>query len=132
MKRFVCVPESMSKSGIPEEAELLSKGSQLPIKISADHNDICIDSFPETLELDWVKKVDSGYIYWLDITDEYNYFSENTVVKFFFLEKEETHKPLIRESHMLKFRIRVYDKGDYKFNVIDADNVLHEGFFEVI
>jgi hypothetical protein len=132
MKRFVCVPEEMAKICVPKEAEELSKDTQLPIKISDKHDSICIDSFPESQNIEWLKQVKSNYIFWLDATDEFNSFNEDVSLKVVFGNQVQTHKPIIKEKHVIRFRIRFIEKQKYTFYIINDGMALHEGSFEVV
>ena len=132
MKRFVCVPEEIAKISIPKEAEELSRETQLPIKISDKHNSICIDLFPESENIEWLKKVKSNYIFWLDATDEFNSFNEGVFLKVVFGNQEQMHKPIIREKHVIRFRLRFLEKEKYTFYIINDGIALHEGSFEVV
>lgn len=132
MKRFVCVPESLAKDGIPKEAEDLSEKSQLPINISADYDSISIISVPETFALESPFSVDSGYIFWLDVTDEYNVFSSDAYMICKSVDKEYKCLPKLRERHILRFRSRFFEKGNYTYQIWNKGAVLYEGEFEVI
>ena len=129
MKRFVCVPESLSGNGIPLEAEELSKNSQLPIKISKDHKQICIDSFPETFEVESADWVESGYIYWLDITDEFNVLNEKICLLSTLDGVEYKNFPIVKEKHLARFRCRFFNRGEYNYKILNDDMLLCEGKF---
>lgn len=129
MKRFVCVPEHLSKDGIPLQAQNLSKDSQLPIRISKDHKEICIDSFPETFQVESADWVESGYIYWLDITDEFNILDEKICLLSTLDGVEYKNFPIVKEKHLARFRCRFFNKGEYNYKVLNDDMLLCEGKF---
>lgn len=132
MKRFVCVPQSLAYDGMPEEVKKLSEESQLPISVSEEYSDIFIGSFPETFSIESPDSVENGYIYWLDITDEYNTFSKNVFIICKSLSNEYKFSPTLREKHILRFRFRIPEKNRYDYKIWNDDTMLYEGEFEVI
>lgn len=132
MKRFVNVPDFLALHGMPTEAQKLSEEAQLPIRISADCSSICIVSIPEVFELESAKEVKTGHIYWLDVTDEYHCFDKNPHIIYYNGNIEIKSFPVVKEKHVLRFRNRFYNKGNYKYSITNNDKVIHEGSFVVL
>jgi len=132
MKRFVCVPQHLTEFGMPEEAKKLSEEAQLPINISDAFSSICIQSFPETFAIECPDSVQSGCIYWLDVTDEYNIFAKNVFITCKSSDNEYKFFPTLKEKHILRFRFRIFEKNKYNYTIWNDDVMLYQGEFEVI
>lgn len=132
MKRFVCVPQSLTESGMPEEAKKLSEQAQLPISISDTFSSICIQSFPETFAIEGPDLIESGHIYWLDITDEYNDFVKNVFIICKSSDNEYKFFPILKEKHILRFRFRIFEKNKYNYTIWNDNIMLYQGEFKVI
>lgn len=138
MKRFVYIPVDMAQDGVPELAEEMSKNSQLAIRIGEKNDgitasEIGIISTPEIFIVDNKPSVHSGFIYSIDITNEFVNFDTSTTLEVFDEGTLKIFKPRLREKHLVRFRIRVFTPGDKVFFIRSALGVqYHEGFFEVL
>lgn len=132
MKRFVCVPASMG--GVPDEAEKLSRESQLSIRIEEDIDKICIKSFPEDELADCMEEVKAGFVHALDITNEFIEFPKDTHLVVLDLDsKLHTVTPVVLTKHSIRFRSRFNVLGVHKFSVVgNGDEVFYKGEFIVI
>jgi len=116
---------------MPEEAKKLSEESQLSIRVSEEYDHIFIGSFPETFAIESPASVESGYVYWLDVTDEYNNFLKNVFILCKSSDNEYKFFPILKEKHILRFRFRIPKKNKYNYQIWNDDNMLYEGEFEV-
>ena len=132
MKRFVCVPLSLTEHEMPEEAKRLSEESQLPISISEEYTHIFIGSVPETFAIESPDSIESGYVYWLDVTDEYNNFLKNVFIVCKSSDDEYKFFPTVKEKHILRFRFRIFKKNKYNYEIWNNDTMLYEGRFEIV
>jgi len=132
MKRFVCVPQFLAEHGMPEEAKKLSEESQLPISVSQEYHRIFIGSFPETFAIESPDSVENSYVYWLDITDEYNNFSKDVFIVCKSSDDEYKFFPTVKEKHILRFRFRIFKKNKYNYEIWNSNNMLYEGRFEIV
>jgi hypothetical protein len=142
MKRQVYVPFFLLKNGqIPEEAVDLSKQTQLGIQIGKEednfYNKLQVIQIPEKQFINYRKKVHLGYIQSIEYVDEFFAFDKSTKLELIYpCGKRINPKPRIKEKHMLSYKERLSDKGEYFFfitTIIDGNvKNLAEGFFEVI
>lgn len=141
MKRQIYVPFFlMEHEKLPEEAVLLSKNTQLGIQIGKKedclYEKVLVIEIPEKQVLNYRKQVSSGFIQSIEYLDEFCVFDDSTKLELIFpCGKNSTLKPRIKERHMLSYKERFYDKGNYFFSIttnIDGHiKNLTEGFFEV-
>jgi hypothetical protein len=142
MKRQIYVPFSLIKDGkMPEEAVSLSQSTQLGVQMGKEEDhlyaEVCVIEIPEKRVLSYRKQVSSGFIQPIEYLDEFCVFDKTTQLELRFpCGKTNTPKPRIKERHMLSYKERFYDKGEYVFSIttkIDGKiENLTEGLFEVI
>jgi hypothetical protein len=142
MKRQIYVPFFLIKDGkMPEEAVFLSRSTQLGVQMGKEkdqlHTKVCVIEIPEKQALSYRKQVFSGFIQSIEYLDEFYIFDKTTHLELKFpCGKANTPKPRIKERHMLSYKERFYDKGEYTFSITTKiDGKMHnlaEGLFEVI
>ena len=138
MKRAVYVPQDMAYDGIPKLAEQIAKESQLTVRIGTkddaiNKDSICIISIPEINSINFDKIISSGFIFSIDMTNEFIKFDKSTVLKVHSHDFLEIFKPRLLEKHLVKFRARIHLPGTKKFTICSANDVVYyEGEFEVI
>lgn len=126
---------------IPEkmlEAQRLSKQVRLPISIGHKSfqqvEDIKIISIPEKKFFSFKDEVHSGFLQCIDYTNEYTFFSKNTICVLEHNRNKNSFLPRIAESHSVKYRIRLIERGKYSFSIINGEEVYipDNNSFEVI
>lgn len=142
MKRQIYVPFLLLENGqIPKEAILLSKNTHLGIQIGLEdditHDKIAVIEIPEINSIKYHKKLKHGFIQSFDYLNEYCILSKN--INFYLTSPSgdiDILKPRIKERHILIYRQRLYEKGEYYFTINyeyeENAKTLAEGFFEVI
>jgi hypothetical protein len=143
MKRLVYVPFCALQDGeIPDNALALAKETRLAIRIGEEgekgESDVCVVQVPEKNQIDFKSTVKVGFIQSIDYTNEFIVFSHD-------LKCEVTKNgvfgsgdsifltPVLRESHMVKYRDRFSEAGVYDFSIsTTANGVLCKGSFEVL
>jgi hypothetical protein len=142
MKRLVYVPFSQLEDGeIPKVALDLAKETQLPIRIGEEENtesEIHIAQIPEKNQIDYKKTIKVNFVQPLDYTNEFIVLPSDLVCK---VSKSNTYgtvseyylTPVLKESHVVKYRDRFPEAGVYDFVISTfSHGILHEGKFEVI
>lgn len=115
MNRYVSVPLSMvNGEQIADEALLLAKQFSLELKISDSFEKIEIVSEPRVKKISFLDTFETGMIWSLDITDEFEIFDTSIILKIDNL----TFQPKIQEKHVLKFRPRITTGGPKEVTVI--------------
>lgn len=128
----------MKNGTVPEEAVVLSRDTQLGIQIGKKENPLCeeirVIEIPEKRFITYHTHVSAGFIQSIEYINEFIIFNKDT--KFELKTpcgKVDTPKPRIRERHMISYKQRVYDKGQYLFLITNSDGKeLEKGTFEVI
>lgn len=133
---YVYVPPFLGRDGVPEEANNLSKDTQLPIRMGVegdgiDSTKIAVVRVPEVRVCDWARTVKAGYIHTIDYTNEFVSFSNNVFLEILGPNTSNQYPPTLRERHLARFRRRYPTAGPYQFRIIDNDVVLEEGSFNV-
>ena len=143
MKRLVYVPFSQLEDGeIPQAALDLAKETQLPIRIGEEEknteSEIYIAQIPEKNQIDYKKTIKVNFVQTLDYTNEFIMLPSDLVCK---VSKSNTYgtisesylTPVLKESHVVKYRDRFAEAGVYDFIISTSSHgILHEGKFEVI
>ena len=139
MKRFIHVPAALllENNEIPLKAIDLAKKTMLSMQVGEKddkYTDICIVSVPSKRAVDIPTSVESGYIFCVDITDEFVFFRRN-VRLIATSEAGETiiTKPSVYQVHSLRFRSRYISLGnwEYRIAVSETENYC-SGEFRVI
>ena len=128
----------MAQDGIPEIATKMAKDSHLSIRIGGINDGISaskieIISTPEKTDIDHKPSVNAGFIYSIDITNEFVTFDTTTFLEVFDEGYFKVFKPRLREKHVVRFRERFFTPGAKVFSVRSENGTqYHEGCFEVI
>lgn len=131
-EKSALIPEKMF------QAQKLSKQVMLPISIGHESfqqvEDIRIISIPEKDFFSFKDQVYSGFLQCIDYTNEYTFFSKNTICVLEHNGNKNTFLPRIAESHSVKYRIRLIKPGKYSFSIINGEEVYspENNCFEVI
>jgi hypothetical protein len=139
MKRFVYVPHQKQDEASLNEAKILSNESRLQIMHGQqddgiDSESVCIIAIPVKQKFTFDQCVKSGFIHSVEIIDEFNKFDKEakmlvTTPSGKILE----YKPRLSEKHLLMYRNRFNEIGNYRFSCLGADEKTHyDGEFEVI
>ncbi len=143
MKRHVYVPFKFLKNGdIPQEAISLAKDTGLSIRLGqegdSDESDIHVMQVPERNGIDFRKTIKSNFVQPIDYTNEFVIFPsdlkcEVTRNATFGQAEKFILKPVLLESHIVKYRARFAETGIYDFIIsTDRHGILSEGKFEVL
>lgn len=139
MKRFVHVPAALllDNGEIPLKAIDLAKKTMLSIQVGEEddkHTDICIVSIPSKRMIDIPTTVESGYIFCIDITDEFVFFGHDAQL----IATSETGeivvtKPSVRQARSLRFRSRYITSGNWEYRItVSETEDYYSGEFRVI
>ena len=138
MKRFVYVPVGMRDSEVPPVAEKLAAESRLSIRMGAvddgiEAEEIKIISVPEINRTDHKLTTLVGFVYSVDITNEFVNFDTSTMMKVRDGVVEQVFKPRLREKHVVRFRVRFATPGVKMFSICnDSGEQYYESSCEVI
>ena len=147
MKRFVYVPVGMRDSEVPPVAEKLAAESRLSIRIldgvtvvltaavddGIEAEEIKIISVPEINRTDHELTALVGFVYSVDITNEFVNFDTSTMMKVRDGVVEQVFKPRLREKHVVRFRVRFATPGVKMFSICnDSGEQYYESSCEVI
>lgn len=136
MKRFVYVPVGMDK--VTPLAEKLAAESQLSIRMGAvddgiETEEVKIISVPETIIIDHSPTALVGFVYSVDITNEFVDFDTSTMMKVHDGVSEQVLKPRLREKHVVRFRVRFANPGVKMFSICnDSGEQYYESSCQVI
>ena len=138
MKRFVYVPVGMRDSEVSPVAEKLAAESRLSIRMGAvddgiEAEEIKIISVPEINRTDHELTALVGFVYSVDITNEFVNFDTSTMMKVRDGVVEQVFKPRLREKHVVRFRVRFATPGVKMFSICnDSGEQYYESSCEVI
>ena len=136
MKRFVYIPWNVTNEN--NEAEKLAKLSGLQIRYGNQEDDIyankiSIISTPEVNNIEFKKTVKTGFIYSIDMTNEFVVFNKKTTLRITGKNGTEVFVPRLRENHVIRFRARILTPGKKTFVVCSPDGSRYcSGEFEAI
>ena len=136
MKRFVYIPWNITNED--GEAEKLAKLSGLQIRYGNQEdgifaNKISIISTPEVNNIEFKQTAKTGFIYSIDITNEFVVFNKKTTLRITDNNGTEVFVPRLRENHILRFRPRIVTPGKKTFVVCPPDGSrYYSGEFEAI
>jgi hypothetical protein len=110
MKRFVYIPWNITNED--GEAEKLAKLSGLQIRYGNQEdsifvNKISIISTPEVNNIEFKQTAKTGFIYSIDITNEFVVFDKKTTLRITDKNGTEVFTPRLRENHIVRFRPRI-------------------------
>ena len=139
MKRFIHVPSALilENGEIPSKAIDLAKKTMLSIQVGEDddkYTDICIVSVPSKKIVEIPSTVKSGYVFCIDITDEFVFFKRDARL----IATSESGeivvtKPSVRQIHSLRFRSRYVSLGNWEYKVaVSKTEDYCSGEFKVI
>lgn len=139
MKRFIHVPAVLllDNDEIPLKAIDLAKKTMLSIQVGEEddkYTDICIVSVPSKRMVDIPTTVESGYIFCVDVTDEFVFFGRDARL----IATSETGeivvtKPSVRQVHSLRFRSRYINLGNWEYRITVSETEDYcSGEFRVI
>jgi hypothetical protein len=130
MKRFVEVPTCLIENGfIPLNAHIMAKETLLEIQVvDSDDPVILIRSTPEHKSEKYPTKIIAGFIWPLDVIDEFHKFSSDTKLNI----ANNTSMPMVKEKHSVLFRTRIFNPGEYSFTVSDKEKEIASGKVLVI
>jgi hypothetical protein len=138
VKRFIHVPVSLllENNEIPLKAIELAKKTMLSIQVGEDnkYTDICIVSVPYKKVVEIPPTVESGYVFCIDLTDEFVFFGRDARL----IATSETGetvitKPSVRQVHSLRFRSRYVSLGNWKYKITVSETEDYcSGEFRVI
>jgi hypothetical protein len=138
VKRFIHVPVALllENGEIPLKAIDLAKKTMLSIQVGGEykHADISIVSIPYKKMAEIPATVKSGYVFCIDITDEFVFFERDAKL----VATSETGetvvtKPSVRQVHSLRFRSRYVSLGTWKYKVAVSETEEYcSGEFRVI
>ena len=139
MKRFIHVPSALilENGEIPSKAIDLAKKTMLSIQVGEDddkYTDICIVSVPSKKMVEIQSTVKSGYVFCIDITDEFVFFKRDARL----IATSESGeivvtKPSVRQVHSLRFRSRYVSLGNWEYKVtVSKTEDYCSGEFKVI
>lgn len=139
MKRFIHVPAALllENNEIPLKAIDLAKKTMLSIQAGEEddkYTDICIVSVPSKRMVDIPTTVESGYIFCVDITDEFVFFRRAAQL-IATSEAGETivTKPSVYQVHSLRFRSRYISLGNWEYRITISETEDYcSGEFKVI
>ena len=120
MKRFVYIPWNITNEN--NEAEKLAKLSGLQIRYGNKEdgifaNKISIISTPEVNNTEFKQTVKTGFIYSIDMTNEFVVFNKKTTLRITGKNGTEVFVPRLRENHVIRFRARILTPGKKTFVV---------------
>ena len=136
MKRFVYIPWNITNEN--NEAEKLAKLSGLQIRYGNKEdgifaNKISIISTPEVNNTEFKQTVKTGFIYSIDMTNEFVVFNKKTTLRITGKHGTEVFVPRLRENHVIRFRARILTPGKKTFVVCSPDGSRYcSGEFEAI
>lgn len=136
MKRFVYIPWNITNEN--NEAEKLAKLSGLQIRYGNKEdgifaNKISIISTPEVNNTEFKQTVKTGFIYSIDMTNEFVVFDKKTTLRITGKNGTEVFVPRLRENHVIRFRARILTPGKKTFVVCSPDGSRYcSGEFEAI
>ena len=136
MKRFVYIPWNITNEA--GEAEKLAKLSGLQIRYGSQEdgifaNKISIISTPEVNNIEFKQTAKTGFIYSIDITNEFVVFNKKTTLRITDKNGTEVFFPRLRENHIIRFRPRITTAGKKTFSVCSPDgSQYYSGEFEAI
>ena len=136
MKRFVYIPWNITNEN--NEAEKLAKLSGLQIRYGNKEdnifaNKISIISTPEVNNTEFKQTVKTGFIYSIDMTNEFVVFNKKTTLRITGKNGTEVFVPRLRENHVIRFRARILTPGKKTFVVCSPDGSRYcSGEFEAI
>ena len=136
MKRFVYIPANIIDEN--KEAEDLAKLSGLQIRYGSEEDGInadkvCIVSTPEINNTEFRQIAKVGFIYSIDMTNEFVTFNKKTTLRVMDKETTEVFTPRLRENHVVRFRIRIMTPGKKTFAICSPDgSQYYSGRFEAV
>lgn len=136
MKRFVYIPWNITNEA--GEAEKLAKLSGLQIRYGNQEdgifaNTISIISTPEVNNIEFKQTAKTGFVYSIDITNEFVVFDKKTTLRVTDKNGTEVFTPRLRENHIIRFRPRILTPGKKTFAVCSPDGSrYYSGEFEAI
>lgn len=136
MKRFVYIPWNITNEA--GEAEKLAKLSGLQIRYGNQEdgifaNTISIISTPEVNNIEFKQTAKTGFVYSIDITNEFVVFDKKTTLRIADKNGTEVFTPRLRENHIIRFRPRIVTPGKKTFVVCSPDGSrYYSGEFEAI
>ena len=136
MKRFVYIPWNITNEA--GEAEKLAKLSGLQIRYGNQEdgifaNTISIISTPEVNNIEFKQTAKTGFVYSIDITNEFVVFDKKTTLRITDKNGTEVFTPRLRENHIIRFRPRIVTPGKKTFVVCSPDGSrYYSGEFEAI
>jgi len=136
MKRFVYIPWNITNEA--GEAEKLAKLSGLQIRYGNQEdgifaNAISIISTPEVNNIEFKQTAKTGFVYSIDITNEFLVFDKKTTLRITDSNGTEVFTPRLRENHIIRFRPRITTPGRKTFVVCSPDGSrYYSGEFEAI
>lgn len=125
MKRFIEVPKHLIKNDrLPAVAHFMARETLLEIQTTdSTDSEVKIRCVPEHKGERYPETIKAGYIWPLDILDEFHKFSKNTRLHV----SSKTYSPLFVEKHRALFRVRIEEKGEHTFSVTDNDYEVSSG-----
>jgi hypothetical protein len=136
MKRFVYIPWNITNEN--NEAEKLAKLSGLQIRYGNKEdgifaNKLSIISTTEVNNTEFKQTVKTGFIYSIDMTNEFVVFNKKTTLRITGKNGTEVFVPRLRENHVIRFRARILTPGKKTFVVCSPDGSRYcSGEFEAI
>ena len=136
MKRFVYIPWNITNEA--GEAEKLAKLSGLQIRYGNQEdgifaNTISIISTTEVNNIEFKQTAKTGFVYSIDITNEFVVFDKKTTLRITDKNGTEVFTPRLRENHIIRFRPRILTPGKKTFAVCSPDGSrYYSGEFEAI
>ena len=143
MKRLVYVPFCALQDGeIPQSALELAKETHLAVRVGEEGEngepDVCVVQVPERNQIDFKSTVKCNFIQSIDYTNEFIVFPNDLkceVTKNGVLGNSDSIflTPVLKESHMVKYRDRFSEAGVYDFSISAVSyGILCKGSFEVL
>lgn len=137
MKRFVYIPPTVWNGEIPSKALKMAEDSALPIRIGENGDgftstDIEIISIPEVSRCDVPDTGLCGYVFPIDITNEFVVFDKSTSLTLSNELNTMVFGPRLMEKHRARFRPRLEWTGDTHYSISVNDTVLASGVFTSI
>lgn len=130
MKRFIEVPKHLIKNNrLPHDAHFMAKETLLEIQTTdSTDSEVKIRCVPEHKGERYPEFINAGFIWPVDILDEFHRFSKNTYLHV----GEKIYPPLFVEKHRALFRVRIENKGQYSFSVVDNGCEISSGNVTVL
>jgi hypothetical protein len=137
VKRFVYVPANCWNGELPIEATSLAEQTSLPIRIGTpddgiDVSTISLVSIPEIAHCDAPSSGTCGFIFPVDITNEFVLFDSTTSLVITCGDNREVFEPRLKEKHRAKFRPRLTHRGSSVYAVVVNNEIIASGNFVTI